>query len=152
MATYVHSHATVIHVYDDHFPTPYIIWITLMFYCSMLSQTIHALASLLYPFRWQHTYIPVLPESMLDVCCSPTPYIIGILSSQLSYVQTLPISEVSFATYSRYCILRSTYYTGKCATCVQCILVHLSLRLKLHYHDHALSVVRPSFVIKFSHF
>ncbi|KAK3101747.1 hypothetical protein FSP39_006091 [Pinctada imbricata] len=61
---------------------------------SVLSQTIHALVSLLYPFRWQHTYIPVLPESMLDVCCSPTPYIIGILSSQLSYVQTLPISEI----------------------------------------------------------
>ncbi|XP_048727203.2 DENN domain-containing protein 2B-like isoform X3 [Ostrea edulis] len=61
---------------------------------SILSQTIHALVALLYPFRWQHTYIPVLPESMLDVTCSPTPYIIGILSSQLSYVQKLPISEI----------------------------------------------------------
>ncbi|XP_061173444.1 DENN domain-containing protein 2B-like isoform X2 [Saccostrea echinata] len=61
---------------------------------SILSQTIHALVALLYPFRWQHTYIPVLPESMLDVTCSPTPYIIGILSSHLPYVLKLPISEI----------------------------------------------------------
>jgi hypothetical protein len=51
--------------------------------------------SLLYPFSWPHTYIPVLPDTMLDICCSPTPYIIGIMSSHLQKVLNLPLSEVS---------------------------------------------------------
>eukprot|EP00069_Balaena_mysticetus_P010962 bmy_20992T0 len=32
---------------------------------STLSQCIHAAAALLYPFSWAHTYIPVVPESLL---------------------------------------------------------------------------------------
>uniref|UniRef100_A0A8C6V1U0 UDENN domain-containing protein n=1 Tax=Neogobius melanostomus TaxID=47308 RepID=A0A8C6V1U0_9GOBI len=49
---------------------------------SSLSQCCHAVVALLYPFVWQHTYIPVLPCDMLDmsvhqhpslwVCC-PAP-------------------------------------------------------------------------------
>ncbi|XP_062582123.1 DENN domain-containing protein 2B-like isoform X2 [Saccostrea cucullata] len=74
---------------------------------SILSQTIHALVALLYPFRWQHTYIPVLPESMLDVTCSPTPYIIGILSSHLPYVLKLPISEIVIFDLNKKQMLKS---------------------------------------------
>uniref|UniRef100_K1QQT9 Suppression of tumorigenicity 5 n=1 Tax=Magallana gigas TaxID=29159 RepID=K1QQT9_MAGGI len=74
---------------------------------SILSQTIHALVALLYPFRWQHTYIPVLPESMLDVTCSPTPFIIGILSSHLPYVQKLPISEIVIFDLNKKQMLKS---------------------------------------------
>ncbi|KAJ8299543.1 hypothetical protein KUTeg_023603 [Tegillarca granosa] len=61
---------------------------------STLSQTVHALTSLLYPFHWQHTYIPVLPESMIDIVCSPTPFLIGILTSNLPQVEKLPVEEI----------------------------------------------------------
>ncbi|XP_033753036.1 suppression of tumorigenicity 5 protein-like [Pecten maximus] len=74
---------------------------------STLSQTIHALASLLYPFHWQHVYIPVLPESMLEVCCSPTPYLIGILSSHVQRVQELPLSDIVIFDLNKKQMIRS---------------------------------------------
>ncbi|XP_007546802.1 DENN domain-containing protein 2A isoform X1 [Poecilia formosa] len=61
---------------------------------STLSQCCHAVVALLYPFTWQHTYIPVLPPSMLDIVCSPTPFIVGLLSSSLPRLKELPIEEV----------------------------------------------------------
>uniref|UniRef100_A0A3Q2XUB0 UDENN domain-containing protein n=1 Tax=Hippocampus comes TaxID=109280 RepID=A0A3Q2XUB0_HIPCM len=61
---------------------------------STLSQSCHAVVALLYPFTWQHTYIPVLPPSMLDIVCTPTPFIVGLLSSSLPRLKELPIEEV----------------------------------------------------------
>uniref|UniRef100_A0A3Q2P1T2 DENN domain containing 2A n=1 Tax=Fundulus heteroclitus TaxID=8078 RepID=A0A3Q2P1T2_FUNHE len=61
---------------------------------STLSQCCHAVVALLYPFTWQHTYIPVLPPSMLDIVCTPTPFIVGLLSSCLPRLKDLPIEEV----------------------------------------------------------
>uniref|UniRef100_A0A672HLP0 UDENN domain-containing protein n=1 Tax=Salarias fasciatus TaxID=181472 RepID=A0A672HLP0_SALFA len=61
---------------------------------STLSQCCHAVVALLYPFTWQHTYIPVLPPSMLDIVCTPTPFIVGLLSSSLPRLKELPIEEL----------------------------------------------------------
>ncbi|KFU84432.1 DENN domain-containing protein 2C, partial [Chaetura pelagica] len=61
---------------------------------STLSKCGHAAVATLYPFTWQHTYIPVLPSSMIDIVCSPTPFLIGILSCSLPQLQDLPIEEV----------------------------------------------------------
>ncbi|XP_042197967.1 DENN domain-containing protein 2D [Callorhinchus milii] len=60
---------------------------------SILSQCIHAIAALLYPFTWQHTYIPVLPEVMIDSVCSPTPFMMGVQISFLERLQDLPIED-----------------------------------------------------------
>ncbi|KAM9313089.1 DENN domain-containing protein 2A [Gastrophryne carolinensis] len=61
---------------------------------STLSKCCHAMVALLYPFAWQHTYIPVLPPSMIDIVCSPTPFLIGLLSSSLPRLDGLPVEEV----------------------------------------------------------
>ncbi|KAL0968024.1 hypothetical protein UPYG_G00261280 [Umbra pygmaea] len=61
---------------------------------STLSQCCHAMVALLYPFTWQHTYIPVLPPAMLDIVCTPTPFIVGLLSTSLPSLKDLPIEEV----------------------------------------------------------
>nr|XP_033774909.1 DENN domain-containing protein 2C [Geotrypetes seraphini]XP_033774910.1 DENN domain-containing protein 2C [Geotrypetes seraphini]XP_033774911.1 DENN domain-containing protein 2C [Geotrypetes seraphini]XP_033774912.1 DENN domain-containing protein 2C [Geotrypetes seraphini]XP_033774913.1 DENN domain-containing protein 2C [Geotrypetes seraphini] len=61
---------------------------------STLSKCGHAVVAMLYPFTWQHTYIPVLPVSMIDIVCSPTPFLIGILSCCLPLLGDLPIEEV----------------------------------------------------------
>ncbi|RLV90037.1 hypothetical protein DV515_00014559 [Chloebia gouldiae] len=61
---------------------------------STLSKCGHAAVATLYPFTWQHTYIPVLPASMIDIVCSPTPFLIGILSCSLPQLRDLPIEEV----------------------------------------------------------
>ncbi|XP_033484013.2 DENN domain-containing protein 2C isoform X1 [Epinephelus lanceolatus] len=61
---------------------------------SVLSRCSHAVLALLYPFTWQHTFVPVLPASMLDISCSPTPFLIGVLAPCLPEVLELPIEEV----------------------------------------------------------
>ncbi|XP_030399895.1 DENN domain-containing protein 2A [Gopherus evgoodei] len=61
---------------------------------SILSKCCHAMVALLYPFTWQHTYIPVLPPSMIDIVCSPTPFLIGLLTSSLPRLKELPVEEV----------------------------------------------------------
>ncbi|XP_075332115.1 DENN/MADD domain containing 2Da isoform X2 [Odontesthes bonariensis] len=43
-----------------------------------LSQVIHAVAALLYPFTWQHTFISIVPEILIDVVMAPTPYLLGV--------------------------------------------------------------------------
>lgn len=64
---------------------------------STLSSCMHAVVALLYPFSWQHTFIPVLPGSMLDIVCCPTPFLVGLLSSSLPKLKELPVEEVSAA-------------------------------------------------------
>uniref|UniRef100_A0A3Q3LYF3 DENN domain containing 2C n=1 Tax=Mastacembelus armatus TaxID=205130 RepID=A0A3Q3LYF3_9TELE len=61
---------------------------------SVLSRCGHAALALLYPFTWQHTFVPVLPSSMLDISCSPTPFLIGVLAPCLPQLLELPIEEV----------------------------------------------------------
>ncbi|KFQ08561.1 DENN domain-containing protein 2A, partial [Haliaeetus albicilla] len=45
-------------------------------------------------FQWQQSYPPVLPPSMIDIVCSPTPFLIGLLSSSLPRLKELPVEEV----------------------------------------------------------
>ncbi|XP_028349333.1 DENN domain-containing protein 1A isoform X4 [Physeter macrocephalus] len=45
---------------------------------STLTACIHGSAAMLYPMFWQHVYIPVLPPHLLDYCCAPMPYLIGV--------------------------------------------------------------------------
>lgn len=61
---------------------------------STLSKCCHAMVALIYPFSWQHTYIPVLPPAMIDIVCSPTPFLVGLLSSSLPLLRELPLEEV----------------------------------------------------------
>ncbi|XP_016060584.1 PREDICTED: DENN domain-containing protein 2A isoform X2 [Miniopterus natalensis] len=61
---------------------------------STLSKCCHAMVAITYPFTWQHTYIPVLPPAMIDIVCSPTPFLIGLLTSSLPLLRELPLEEV----------------------------------------------------------
>ncbi|XP_062283894.1 DENN domain-containing protein 2D-like isoform X2 [Scomber scombrus] len=51
-----------------------------------LSQVIHAVAALLYPFTWQHTFISIVPEILIDVVMAPTPYLLGVQRHLLDQV------------------------------------------------------------------
>jgi len=48
---------------------------------SLLTVAIEVITSLLYPFRWPHVYIPVLPLGLLGVMHAPMPFLIGCHSS-----------------------------------------------------------------------
>ncbi|XP_051764203.1 DENN/MADD domain containing 2Db [Ctenopharyngodon idella] len=50
---------------------------------STLSQVLHAVAALLYPFVWQHTFISIVPTVLIDVCAAPTPYLLGVQKNML---------------------------------------------------------------------
>lgn len=63
---------------------------------SMLSSCVHAAASTLYPFQWQHIFIPVLPKKLLDYCCAPMPFVVGVQAAVYPQVTKLPIEEVFF--------------------------------------------------------
>lgn len=51
---------------------------------SRLTDACHALTALMFPFRYSHVYVPLLPSSITEVACSPTPFIIGVHSSARS--------------------------------------------------------------------
>ncbi|VDM24979.1 unnamed protein product [Toxocara canis] len=51
--------------------------------CSLtrLADSCYAVCVLLYPFEYPHTFVPVLPELLIEYLESPTPYIMGLLHS-----------------------------------------------------------------------
>lgn len=53
---------------------------------STLSQVLHAVAALLYPFIWQHTFISIVPKVLIDVCWAPTPYLLGVQKNMLELI------------------------------------------------------------------
>lgn len=53
---------------------------------ALLTPVAEALLSLLFPFKWQGMYIPVLPAGMSDVLEAPVPYLVGLDGMQLESV------------------------------------------------------------------
>ncbi|XP_069783553.1 DENN domain-containing protein 1B isoform X2 [Narcine bancroftii] len=61
---------------------------------STLTACVHGSSAMLYPMYWQHIYIPVLPPHLLDYCCAPMPYLIGIHSSLMEKVKSKALEDV----------------------------------------------------------
>ncbi|KAJ8362950.1 hypothetical protein SKAU_G00117810 [Synaphobranchus kaupii] len=61
---------------------------------STLTACVHACSAMLYPMYWQHIFIPVLPPHLLDYCCAPMPYIIGVHSSLMERVRSRALEDV----------------------------------------------------------
>ncbi|KAL0965107.1 hypothetical protein UPYG_G00276890 [Umbra pygmaea] len=61
---------------------------------STLTACVHGSAALMYPMYWQHVYIPVLPQHLLDYCCAPMPYLIGVHSSLMEKVRGMALDDV----------------------------------------------------------
>ncbi|KAI5101764.1 DENN domain-containing protein 1B isoform X1 [Silurus meridionalis] len=59
-----------------------------------LTACVHGSASMLFPMHWQHIYIPVLPPHLLDYCCAPMPYLIGVHLSLLERVKSRSLEDV----------------------------------------------------------
>jgi len=59
---------------------------------SLLSHVAQALIKLLWPFTWEHVFIPVLPHSMIDFIQAPTPFIMGVIWSP-KHGQELSLDE-----------------------------------------------------------
>ncbi|XP_032739651.1 DENN domain-containing protein 1C isoform X2 [Lontra canadensis] len=59
-----------------------------------LTSCVHASCALLYPMHWEHVLIPTLPPHLLDYCCAPMPYLIGVHSSLAERVREKALEEV----------------------------------------------------------
>jgi hypothetical protein len=54
---------------------------------SVLTNVAEALNAIIFPFRWQHVYIPVLPQVYAEFLSAPVPFLMGIHSSALPGLQ-----------------------------------------------------------------
>ncbi|XP_058493808.1 DENN domain-containing protein 1B isoform X2 [Solea solea] len=61
---------------------------------STLTACVHGAAALLFPMFWQHIFIPVLPPHLLDYCCAPMPYFVGVHLSLLERVRSRSLEDV----------------------------------------------------------
>ncbi|KAM7143166.1 DENN domain-containing protein 1C isoform 2-T2 [Molossus nigricans] len=61
---------------------------------STLTSCVHASCALLYPMRWEHVLIPTLPPHLLDYCCAPMPYFIGVHASLTERVLEKGLEDV----------------------------------------------------------
>ncbi|ESN99237.1 hypothetical protein HELRODRAFT_67031, partial [Helobdella robusta] len=60
---------------------------------SKLTACIHTAAHLLFPFHWQHIFIPILPPHLLDFCSAPMPFLIGIHTSLWNRINKDDLSD-----------------------------------------------------------
>ncbi|XP_051978185.1 DENN domain-containing protein 1B-like isoform X2 [Xyrauchen texanus] len=61
---------------------------------STLTACVQGSTAMLYPMHWQHIFIPVLPPHLLDYCCAPMPYLVGVHLSLLERVKTRSLEDV----------------------------------------------------------
>ena len=63
---------------------------------SLLTYCIEAMNSFIYPLKWSHVYIPILPVSLIGVLGAPVPFQVGIHSSfikKLDPENTITVSD-----------------------------------------------------------
>jgi DENN domain-containing protein 2 len=56
---------------------------------SVVSDCVQGILGLLYPFSWQYVLVPVLPTSLLNFCCAPVPFVVGINSADQPELHSL---------------------------------------------------------------
>uniref|UniRef100_H3CXU0 DENN domain containing 1B n=1 Tax=Tetraodon nigroviridis TaxID=99883 RepID=H3CXU0_TETNG len=61
---------------------------------STLTACAQGATALLFPMYWQHIFIPVLPPHLLDYCCAPMPYFVGVHLSLLERVRSRSLEDV----------------------------------------------------------
>eukprot|EP00117_Sycon_ciliatum_P020443 scpid18653/ scgid18214/ DENN domain-containing protein 1A; Connecdenn len=61
---------------------------------SLVSACVHGAASLLYPLNWQHIFVPIMPTKLIDYCCAPMPFLVGVHSSVMAKIRKMPLDEV----------------------------------------------------------
>ncbi|GFW88430.1 myotubularin-related protein 13 [Trichonephila clavipes] len=60
---------------------------------SRLTDACHAVTALMYPFKYSHVYIPLLPSALIEVLSTPTPFIMGVHSSLKGEILDLDIHD-----------------------------------------------------------
>ncbi|KAJ3430983.1 receptor mediated endocytosis [Anaeramoeba flamelloides] len=61
-----------------------------------ITNAVQTLVRLLSPFKWEHALIPLLPETMIDACSAPLPFVIGLYKSLFDEVEDMIEDETVF--------------------------------------------------------
>ncbi|CAG2164946.1 unnamed protein product, partial [Oppiella nova] len=61
---------------------------------SRLSACVQAANSLIYPMHWQHIFIPVLPNHLIDYLSAPMPFLIGVPSAIMNRVRRSELGDI----------------------------------------------------------
>ncbi|XP_075228871.1 DENN domain-containing protein 1A isoform X3 [Lycorma delicatula] len=59
-----------------------------------LSACVQSANAIIYPMNWQHIFIPVLPQQLVDYLLAPMPYLIGVPQHLLQKVRRNDMGEV----------------------------------------------------------
>ncbi|KAL6757957.1 AEX-3 domain-containing protein [Haematococcus lacustris] len=60
-----------------------------------VTAAVQAAAALLYPFKWHHIFLPMLPRSFKEYLAAPMPFLIGMPAQMLPLINGIPIDEVT---------------------------------------------------------
>ncbi|XP_051974415.1 myotubularin-related protein 5-like isoform X2 [Xyrauchen texanus] len=93
-----------------------------------LTDACRALLAIMFPLTYSFTYIPILPGKLLEVLCTPTPFIIGVNSYFRSETQEL--LDVIIADLD-----------GGTVTVPECVHISLLPEPLLHHTQTAISMV-----------
>eukprot|EP01091_Cochliopodium_minus_P013430 TRINITY_DN4326_c0_g1_i1.p1 TRINITY_DN4326_c0_g1~~TRINITY_DN4326_c0_g1_i1.p1 ORF type:complete len:447 (+),score=80.92 TRINITY_DN4326_c0_g1_i1:206-1546(+) len=58
-----------------------------------LSSICNSVYSLVYPFCWQHIFIPILPNEYLGYCEAPMPFMVGVLRPAYNKILKMEVEE-----------------------------------------------------------
>jgi hypothetical protein len=61
---------------------------------SLLPAACESLRTMMYPLKWAHVYLPVVPAPLLDLVQAPVPFILGTLTKWLSLIPTECLCDV----------------------------------------------------------
>ncbi|EFJ50722.1 hypothetical protein VOLCADRAFT_120590 [Volvox carteri f. nagariensis] len=60
-----------------------------------VTAAVQAAQALIYPFRWHHIYLPILPRYLVDYLSAPMPFLVGLTQEMLPLIRHIPMSEVT---------------------------------------------------------
>lgn len=81
-----------------------------------LASACRALAALMFPFRYAHVFIPLLPAGLAEVLATPTPFLIGVHSSLKEEVSELVSKPIPAVDYLVLVCVRLSLYVNSVAT------------------------------------
>ena len=70
-----------------------------------------SVSTLIFPFQWQHVYVPILPASLIHFLDAPVPFIMG-LHHTTDIRQLLDLCSSVDVINSKKILLKTTMYYG----------------------------------------
>ena len=61
---------------------------------SKLSRATHAANRMVFPLKWQHVFLPLMPADLMDYLTAPMPFVVGLPTQLMSAYEKVPKEEV----------------------------------------------------------